>query len=680
MSGVKLPAIRRGILKGAVATVVAATLLAGGVAPSQATSGTPPPSTGVIAAGSWQSLTPDSLYFASDTSATRVPIGAGPVFGTPQTLLPSYASSVTASAGRALVENGANRVVTLFDRGQKVMTVPGARGILWDGLSGTWYRAEWDKIVSLDGTSSEVGQYHLAFTSGDTHIGSYVSNMYGSLFLVVRTISLVVAIHEEEWGTWEETTMTARQVTVRDAAQSGALVGQTVTVPVPTGADLEDSGQFILSGSDVLGGWGHNASAGSPVKAWVTRTNYVTGSTTTVSLPIPPEIGPDADAYFQGLGDGVAIVQFSFYDYETNTGHNPLYAYNVNSPSQYVLLTEDIGTWFHSVVGNRVLLHSYDSGQYTAHVVELPFGGGSAPHVIGVLGAKPIVSVGSPLNLELDLSKPVNAGTLTIRNASNVTVATLATPASADGSLRGLKWSPGSSPAGTYTWTLNVTDAAGQGAVNTVGNGPASGSFTVKKCTAFTDVPANHTFASSICWVSAAGITVGTGNGSTYSPSNPVNRGSMAAFLYRLAGSPAWTPPAVSPFADVPTTHTFYKAITWLYEQGVTVGTTVGGKVYYYPANVVSRGSMSAFLYRIAGKPAWSKPAVSPFVDVPKSHTFYSSVTWLVDQKITAGVMVGGKLTYQPGNVVNRGSMSAFMQRLTKTYLQCGPYPGAVGC
>jgi len=207
-----------------------------------------------------------------------------------------------------------------------------------------------------------------------------------------------------------------------------------------------------------------------------------------------------------------------------------------------------------------------------------------------------------------------------------------------------------------------------------------SAAVQVPKAKVFTDVPPTHTFASSIAWASATGITAGTGDGSTYSPSNPVNRGSMAAFLYRLAGSPQWTAPAKSPFVDVPTTHTFYSSITWLAKQGITVGTTINGKVYYQPGNAVNRGSMAAFMYRVAGKPEWKAPASSPFTDLPKTHTFYTSVTWLANEKITVGSTVGGKLVYQPSNAVNRGSMAAFMSRLVNGGLHCTPYPTAIGC
>jgi hypothetical protein len=342
------------------------------------------------------------------------------------------------------------------------------------------------------------------------------------------------------------------------------------------------------------------------------------------------------------------------------------------------------GTGILGLVNNRMVVRTSGRDPQTLgdfSIVDLPFGGTSAPQLIGVVGTRGFITPSAPLDLQLDFAKPVKAGTVTISDPAGKTVATLKTSDSTDGSLRGLTWTPPvNAVSGTYTWTANVTDSAGQMAVNTIGNGKASGTFKVRSCTNFTDVPSTHTFASPICWASYSGITAGTGDGSTYSPSSPVNRGAMAAFLHRLAGSPKWDPPTVSPFAGVETTDTFYSALTWLYDQKITVGTTINGKLYYQPTNAVSRGSMAAFLYRFSDYPKWSAPTVSPFADVAKSNTFYSSITWLADTKIAYGAQVNGKLVYMPSSPVNRGAMAAFLQRLSTSQMQCGRYPNAVGC
>jgi hypothetical protein len=101
-----------------------------------------------------------------------------------------------------------------------------------------------------------------------------------------------------------------------------------------------------------------------------------------------------------------------------------------------------------------------------------------------------------------------------------------------------------------------------------------------------------------IKWLASEGITTGSPeNSNTYKPNDPVNRGAMATFLYRLAGEPEYTAPKTSPFADVPTTHLHYKAICWLKSVELTTGSPENSGTYK-PSDVVNRGSMATFLHR----------------------------------------------------------------------------------
>ena len=200
----------------------------------------------------------------------------------------------------------------------------------------------------------------------------------------------------------------------------------------------------------------------------------------------------------------------------------------------------------------------------------------------------------------------------------------------------------------------------------------------VPSCPWYNDVLESNQFQSAICWLSGYGITKGTGNGSTYSPMKPVTRASMAAFLYRLAGSPKWSPPTESPFVDVKTTDQFYSAITWLQAERITYGVKVGDRLYFQPGNAVNRGSMAAFLRRLAGNPPG--PDTVPFTDVPASHQFRESIAWLSAKKVTVGVTVHGQLLYQPSNPVTRASMAAFLKRLAVYRLHCSTYPNGIGC
>jgi hypothetical protein len=68
----------------------------------------------------------------------------------------------------------------------------------------------------------------------------------------------------------------------------------------------------------------------------------------------------------------------------------------------------------------------------------------------------------------------------------------------------------------------------------------------------------------------------------------------MAAFLWRMAGSPTGAPPAG--FADVPAGQFYAPAVDWLMARGAT-GTT---PTTYSPAASVTRAEVVTFLYRMA--------------------------------------------------------------------------------
>src|SRR5450759_2771807 len=123
----------------------------------------------------------------------------------------------------------------------------------------------------------------------------------------------------------------------------------------------------------------------------------------------------------------------------------------------------------------------------------------------------------------------------------------------------------------------------------------------------FADVAPGAPFFADIQWLYDHGISTGSVQPDAtvlFQPAAPVRREAMAAFLYRFAGSPAFTPPATSPFVDVPTTGPFYKEIAWLADQGISKGTNMGdGTFQFRPAESVSREAMAAFLYRFMGRP-----------------------------------------------------------------------------
>ena len=172
----------------------------------------------------------------------------------------------------------------------------------------------------------------------------------------------------------------------------------------------------------------------------------------------------------------------------------------------------------------------------------------------------------------------------------------------------------------------------------------------------FKDVPADYPFVNDINWLAQRRITTGYPDG-TFRPNGSVERGAMAAFFYRMAGSPQFTAPSTPSFKDVPRDHPFYKEIEWMRARGITTGWSDGT---FRPNDAVNRDAMAAFFYRYAGSPAYSAPTVSPFSDVSTGSQFYREIAWLADQRITTGWPDG---SFRPVQPIERGAMAAFLHR-----------------
>ncbi|GMA33400.1 S-layer homology domain-containing protein [Litorihabitans aurantiacus] len=171
-----------------------------------------------------------------------------------------------------------------------------------------------------------------------------------------------------------------------------------------------------------------------------------------------------------------------------------------------------------------------------------------------------------------------------------------------------------------------------------------------------------------MAWFGATGVTTGwsTPAGVEYRPTSPVNRDAMAAFLYRFAGSPAFTPPATSPFLDVRTDNMYYREITWLRAQGISTGWTVAGGVEFRPLEPVNRDAMAAFLHRFAGSPP-PPSGGSPFTDVAPGQLHGDAMRWLAAAGVSQGWEVEpGRFEYRPLQPVNRDAMATFLERLTR--------------
>jgi len=109
----------------------------------------------------------------------------------------------------------------------------------------------------------------------------------------------------------------------------------------------------------------------------------------------------------------------------------------------------------------------------------------------------------------------------------------------------------------------------------------------------FTDVASNAYYYQAVLWAVQKGITTGTSD-TTFSPDDIVDRGQVATFLWRAAGSEAviGTP---NPFTDVTPEDYFNQAVLWAVSKKITQGTS---ETTFSPADPCTRAQAVTFLYR----------------------------------------------------------------------------------
>jgi SpoIID/LytB domain protein len=172
----------------------------------------------------------------------------------------------------------------------------------------------------------------------------------------------------------------------------------------------------------------------------------------------------------------------------------------------------------------------------------------------------------------------------------------------------------------------------------------------------FPDVPAGSYYAEGVAWLAEKGITDGYGDTGRYEPEIAVSRGQMAAFLWRVMGSPASSAP--HGFPDVVPGSFYDPAVRWLKANGVTDG--YGNTGRFEPDIAVSRGQMATFLHRLSGLKAPTRS--HGFPDVVRGAFYEQAVSWAVEHGITDGYGTTGR--FEPGITVNRAQMAAFLFRL----------------
>ena len=109
----------------------------------------------------------------------------------------------------------------------------------------------------------------------------------------------------------------------------------------------------------------------------------------------------------------------------------------------------------------------------------------------------------------------------------------------------------------------------------------------------FDDVATDASYGPAVDWLAEVGITLGC-TVTSYCPAGTVTRAEVAAFLWRLEGSPKGS--IAANFRDVAADFFAGPAIDWLLESGTTTGCTSSS---YCPQGLVTRAEMFTFLQRL---------------------------------------------------------------------------------
>jgi hypothetical protein len=350
----------------------------------------------------------------ADDLAWQRPLSSAGV-GADSTGLFPRAVDLGASAARTLLDDGTR--LKLYDRGRYVRTLARSTyGSLPGLISGPYYPANtlaYVQALRVDGTALKTGM---------------ITGLFGSLVLVRTNAAL---------GRYDVVDLVG---------------GESVRVNVPVNVRLQG---FTLQG--LWGDWvyGITTDPDNSLIPYTLAINYRTGAFyQRYGLPVD-------------YGDGFVAMQYADDDDQLR-----LEVWNPVTGA-----AEDIPDldWDVAVTDGTGRLAYSTATQLVVRTLTVPTV--AAPRLLGVVAPATInlITAGTRSWLpEIDTTKALGAGTLTVRNSAGEVVWTTATPASDDGSIRGTGWTgqygdggagTGDVPLGDYTWQLVAPAADGSGNV-----------------------------------------------------------------------------------------------------------------------------------------------------------------------------------------------------------------------
>jgi len=142
---------------------------------------------------------------------------------------------------------------------------------------------------------------------------------------------------------------------------------------------------------------------------------------------------------------------------------------------------------------------------------------------------------------------------------------------------------------------------------------------------------------------------------------DPVTRGELITMFYKLAGSPAVTRPAHSPYADVDESDPNYDAYLWARQERITSG-WVDGR--FHAEARLSNASAAALLYRADGAQKIQMSGTSPFSDVSSATPFYRQIVWASRRGVST---VSEGNAFEPTAQTSRGRVAMMMYLYFRT-------------
>ena len=168
----------------------------------------------------------------------------------------------------------------------------------------------------------------------------------------------------------------------------------------------------------------------------------------------------------------------------------------------------------------------------------------------------------------------------------------------------------------------------------------------------FADVPSTHSLYKAVQWANEKKL-LDPREKTWFGANDNATRGDLTVALYRLAGSPKVTLPATSPYKDVKTTDPNYSAYIWARQKGITYGWADGN---FHAEAGVSNATVAAFLYRYDGKKRVTVTE-APYTDVKVGSAFYREITWAKQRNLQ--VFPGSN--YYPTALASRGELAGFL-------------------